>query len=120
MNTAAEEIWAILREVAQSQKESDRIVQEAKQAATGTDTTLGIAERDDFSSDNGGQQINDIDAMFTRLGGRLDDFIRDKVRPSAKPLFHERGIPVYEERLRAQYLVQPTHIPVRKACLCRG
>lgn len=72
MSTTAEEIWAILREVAQSQKETDRKFQETDKKIKAVTTNIG------------------------RLGNRLGDFIEDAVRPAAVRLFQERGIDVHE------------------------
>ncbi|MDO9107300.1 MAG: DUF3782 domain-containing protein [Methylovulum sp.] len=72
MNTAAEEIWAILREVAQSQKETD----------------LKMKETD--------KKIKEMTASIGRLGNKLGDFVEEMVRPAAVRLFREQGIEVHE------------------------
>ncbi|MDD5036474.1 MAG: DUF3782 domain-containing protein [Methylococcaceae bacterium] len=72
MSASADEIWAILRELAQSQKETDRKFQE-------TD-----------------RKIKEVTASIGKLGNRLGDFIEDAVRPAAVRLFRERGIDVHE------------------------
>lgn len=83
MTTVVDDIWIILRELAQSQKETDRKFQE-------TDRKIKemIQETD--------RQINKVNASIGRLGNRLGDFIEDAVRPSAVRLFYERGIEVHE------------------------
>jgi len=83
MSTAADEIWAILREVAESQKETDRKFQ---------DTERLIKE----SSRETDRKIKEVTASIGRLGNRLGDFIEDAVRPAAVRLFQERGIDVHE------------------------
>lgn len=72
MTATADEVWAILREVAESQKETDRRFQE-------TD-----------------KRLKEVTASIGRLGNRLGDFIEDAVRPAAVRLFRERGIDVHE------------------------
>jgi hypothetical protein len=72
MNAAAEEIWAILREVAQSQKETD----------------LKMKETD--------RKIKEMTASIGRLGNKLGDFVEEMVRPAAVRLFREQGIDVHE------------------------
>lgn len=79
MSTTAEEIWAILREVAQSQKETDRKFQETDKKFQETD-----------------KKIKAVTTNIGRLGNRLGDFIEDAVRPAAVRLFQERGIDVHE------------------------
>ena len=72
MSKAADEIWAILREVAESQKETERRFKE-------TDI-----------------KIKEMTANIGRLGNRLGEFIEDAVRPSAVRLFREQGIDIHE------------------------
>lgn len=80
MTTTAEDIWKILRELAESQKETDRKFQE-------TDCRL-----------------KEVTANIGKLGNRLGDFIEDAVRPAAVRLFQERGIEVHEvhQNIRSQ------------------
>ena len=72
MSTAAEDVWAILREVAESQKETDKKFKE---------TDLKIKE---------------MSQSIGKLGNRLGDFIEDALRPAVVRLFQERGIDVHE------------------------
>jgi hypothetical protein len=80
MTTAAEDIWKILRELAESQKETDRKFQE-------TD-----------------RRLKEVTANIGKLGNRLGDFIEDAVRPAAVRLFRERGVEVHEvhQNIRSQ------------------
>jgi hypothetical protein len=79
MSAAAEEIWAILREVAESQKVTERKFQETDLKFQETDRLL--------------KQVGD---KIDKLGSRLGDFVEDAVRPAAVRLFRERGIEVHE------------------------
>ena len=72
MSTPAEEIWAILREVAESQKDTDRRFKETE------------------------LKIKEVTANIGRLGNRLGEFIEEAVRPAAVRLFRERGIEIHE------------------------
>jgi hypothetical protein len=72
MSTPAEEIWAILHELAESQKDTDRRAKETE------------------------QKIKEMTASIGRLGNRLGEFIEEAVRPAAVRLFRERGIEVHE------------------------
>ena len=72
MSTVADDIWAILRELAESQKETDKKFQE---------TDLKIKE---------------VTQSIGKLGNRLGDFIEDALRPSVVRLFQQRGIDVHE------------------------
>lgn len=86
MNTAADDIWAILRELAQSQKETDRRFQE-------TDLKFQETARRFQDTD---RKIKEVTASIGRLGNRLGEFIEDAVRPSAVRLFRNRGVEVHE------------------------
>ena len=72
MNAVTEDIWKILQELAQSQKETDLKFKE---------TAL---------------EIEKVSAMIGRLGNKLGDFVEEMVRPAAVRLFRERGIEVHE------------------------
>lgn len=93
MSTAAEEIWAILREVAQSQKETDRKMQETDRKIQETDRRMQETDRMMQETD---RKIKEVTASIGRLGNKLGDFVEEMVRPAAVRLFHEQGIDVHE------------------------
>jgi hypothetical protein len=93
MNAAAEEIWAILREVAQSQKETDRKMQETAQQMKETDRKMQETDRKMKETD---KKIKEMTTSIGRLGNKLGDFVEEMVRPAAVRLFRERGIDVHE------------------------
>ena len=66
MSTPAEEIWAILREVAETQKETALEFKETERRFKETD-----------------KKIKEVTANIGRLGNRLGEFIEDAVRPAA-------------------------------------
>lgn len=84
--TVADDIWAILREVAQSQKETDRKFQDTDRKFQDTDRKFQDTDR----------KIKEVTTSIGKLGNRLGDFIEDAVRPSAVRLFRERGIDIHE------------------------
>jgi hypothetical protein len=86
MSAVADDIWAILRELAQSQKDTDRKFQETDQRFQDTDRKFQDTDR----------KIKEVTAGIGRLGNRLGDFIEDAVRPAAVRLFQGRGIDVHE------------------------
>jgi hypothetical protein len=104
MSTAIEEIWAILREVAQSQKETahrfqetERMSQETERKFQETDRKFQETDRQFKATDHKLKQESEkLSKALGRLGNRLGDFIEDAVRPSAVRLFQERGIAVHE------------------------
>ncbi len=90
MSTAADEIWAILRELAQSQKETERKFQESERKFQETERLIKESSRETD------RKIKEVTASIGKLGNRLGDFIEDAVRPAAVRLFRERGIAVHE------------------------
>jgi hypothetical protein len=93
MSTVADEIWAILREVAQSQKETDRKYQDTLRSFQETDRKFQETDRKFQETD---KKIKEVSTSIGRLGNRLGDFIEDAVRPAAVRLFQARGIDVHE------------------------
>ena len=86
MSTAADEIWAILRELAQSQKETDRKFQETDRKFQETEKIFQETDR----------KIKEVTSNIGKLGNRLGEFIEDAVRPAVVRLFRQRGIEVHE------------------------
>jgi hypothetical protein len=90
MTTVADDIWAILRELAQSQKETDRKFQETHLMFKETDlmfkeTNLKFKETD--------RKLRELSSLFTTQWGKL---IEALVRPGLLELFRQRGIAVNE------------------------
>ena len=79
MTTAAEDIWAILRELSESQTETDKKFKETDQKFKETDL-----------------KFKEMSQSIGKLGNRLGDFIEDALRPAVVRLFQERGIDVHE------------------------
>lgn len=86
MSAVADDIWAILRELAQSQKDTDRKFQETDRRFQDTDKKFQDTDR----------KIKEVTTSIGKLGNRLGDFIEDAVRPAAVRLFQGRGIDVHE------------------------
>ncbi len=79
MTTTADDVWRILAELAQAQKETERRMQETDRRMQETD-----------------RQIKMVNQQIGKLGNRLGEFVEWQVRPSAVRLFRERGIDVHE------------------------
>jgi len=86
MTTVADDIWAILRELAQSQKETERMFQETERKFQETDRKFQDTDR----------KIQEVAGSIGKLGNRLGEFIEDAVRPAVVRLFQQRGIDVHE------------------------
>ena len=87
MATTAEEVWQLLGELIQSQKESDRRFQEQSQ-----ESDRRFRETERLIK----EQNQRVDEQLGKLGNRLGEFVEWQVRPAAVRLFQERGIDVAE------------------------
>ena len=118
MSATAEEIWVILRELTQSQKETDRKFQETDRKFQETDRKYQEMVRDLFASQKEtdrkfqetdrkfqetdrkfqetDRKIKEVTTAIGRLGNRLGEFVEEMVRPAVVRLFQERGIAVHE------------------------
>jgi len=76
MATTVDEVWQLLGELIQAQKETERLLQEQSQK---TD-----------------RQIQSVNEQIGKLGNQLGEFAEWQVRPAALRLFQERGIAVRE------------------------
>lgn len=93
MSTAADEIWAILREVAEAQKETGRRFKETDRKFQETDRQIKETDRQLKETD---RKVKEVTASVGRLSNRLGDFIEEAAKPAAVRLFRERGIEVHE------------------------
>jgi hypothetical protein len=76
MATKVDEVWQLLGELIQAQKEKERLFQEQSQ--------------------KNDRQIQNVNEQIGKLGNRLGEFAEWQVRPAAVRLFQERGIAVRE------------------------
>jgi len=83
MATTSDEVWRILGELAEAQKETERRLQETEQ----------LLKEQAQATD---RQIRRVNRQIGDLGNRLGEFVEWQVRPAAVRLFQERGIAVYE------------------------
>lgn len=87
MATTSEEVWRILGELAEAQKETERRAQETEQRMEQRfRETEQLLRRQN-------QQLNE---QLGKLGNRLGEFVEWQVRPVVVRLFQERGIAVHE------------------------
>ncbi len=101
MTTTADDVWRILAELAQAQKETERRMQETerilKEQSWETERILKEAsmetERRFQETD---RQIKMVNQQIGKLGNRLGEFVEWQVRPSAVRLFQDRGIDLHE------------------------
>jgi hypothetical protein len=112
MATTADDVWRILGELAEAQKEteallkhqaqeSDRRFQESayllKQQARETQHLLKQqAQESERRRQETDRQIRQVNRQIGDLGNRLGEFVEWQVRPAAIRLFQSRGIAVQE------------------------
>jgi hypothetical protein len=134
MTTTSEEVWQLLRELIESQKETERRFQEAERRFQETERLLKEesqeaerrfqeterllkeesqeTERRFQETDRRFQETERIlkqqsqktDEQIGKLGNRLGEFVEWQIRPSAVALFKARGIEVHE--LQSEVSVQ--------------
>jgi hypothetical protein len=104
MSVEADEIWAILKGLAQSQQEfkeeqkalqaaqveTDRILKELSAEIKETSREIKEVQKETA------REIKAVNTSIGRLSNRLGEFVEEAVRPSAVRLFRERGIDIHE------------------------
>jgi hypothetical protein len=94
MSTVAEEIWEILREVAEGQKENREQILLLRESQKETERIIDKIQRETAREI---QKVNDAtNKSIGRLTNRLGEFVEEAVRPEAVKLFRECGIDVHE------------------------
>jgi hypothetical protein len=89
-NVTLEEVWALFREVAEAQKETDRKFQETDRKFQQTDRWLREQGRETD------RKLKLVTTAIGDLGNRLGEFVEGLVKPAVVRLFQARGIPVHE------------------------
>lgn len=89
MANTADDVWRLLGELTEAQKETERQSQETDRQFQETDRQFQ-ATRNLLTQQN--QQLNE---QLGKLGNRLGEFVEWQVRPAVVRLFQERGIAVH-------------------------
>ncbi len=97
MATTADEVWRLLGELAEAQKETERLFQETDRRFLETDRRSQEADqRLEATQRLIKQQNQHLNEQLGKLGNRLGEFVEWQVRPAVVRLFQERGIAVHE------------------------
>ena len=108
MATTSDDVWRILGELAEAQKETERLLQEQAQETErrSQETERRFQESEQRfqeterllkeQSRETDRQIRRVNRQIGDLGNRLGEFVEWQVRPAAVRLFQDRGIAVYE------------------------
>ena len=83
MTTTSDEVWRLLGELIQAQKETDRILKEQAQ-----ESEKRFQETDRLIK----EQNRQLNQQIGKLGNRLGEFVEWQVRPAAVRLFQQHGI----------------------------
>jgi hypothetical protein len=103
MTTTADDVWAILAELAQAQKETERRFQETDRKFQETDRKFQetVTETDKrFKETN--RQIQRLSKEIGNLGGKWGRFVENMVAPACETIFLDRGIPVHQVSQRVK------------------
>ena len=92
-STTLDEVWALFREVADAQKETDRKFQETDHRFQETDRKF---QETALQIEATNRQIKQISKKIGDLGNRLGEFVEGLVKPAVVRLFQQRGIAVHE------------------------
>ena len=92
-STTLDEVWALFREVADAQKETDRKFQETDHRFQETDRKF---QETALQIEATNRQIKQISKKIGDLGNRLGEFVEGLVKPAVVRLFQARGIAVHE------------------------
>ncbi|MBD2428701.1 DUF3782 domain-containing protein [Phormidium sp. FACHB-1136] len=97
MATTADDVWRLLGELADAQKETERRFQETKRRFQETERRFQESGRQ-FEETRRliTQQNQHLNEQLGKLGNRLGEFVEWQVRPAVVRLFQERGIDVHE------------------------
>ncbi len=87
MATTADEVWRLLGELAEAQRETRRLFQESIQQGDRRFQATEQLIR---------QQNRQLNEQLGKLGNRLGEFVEWQVRPAVVRLFQARGIAVHE------------------------
>jgi len=100
MATTADDVWRLLAELVEAQKETDRKFQE-------TDHQMQETDRKIQETTQTIERVNrQLSQQLGALGGKWGQFVENLVAPACKTLFLERGIPVHQVSQRVKRFEQ--------------
>ena len=103
MTTTADDVWKILAELAQAQKETERIL---KEQSLETQKRFQETDRRMQETDRRMQETDHIVRQLSKeignLGGKWGRFVENMVAPACETIFKSRGIPVHKVAQRVR------------------
>ena len=96
MTTTADDVWKLLAELVEAQKETERCFQETEQRFQETERIL---KEQSLKTD---RQITRLSQEIGNLGGKWGRFVENMVAPACETLFLNRQIPVHQVSQRVR------------------
>ncbi len=96
MTTTADDVWRLLAELIEAQKETERRFQETEHRFQETERILKE------QSQKTDRQITRLSKEIGNLGGKWGRFVENTVAPACETLFLNRGIPVHQVSQRVK------------------
>ncbi len=96
MTTTADDVWRILAELVQAQKETEHQLQETKRILQEEhEKTERQFRETDRRMQETDRRINEVNKQVSNLGGKWGRFVENMVAPACETIFLNRGIPVH-------------------------
>jgi hypothetical protein len=103
MTTTADDVWKLLAELVEAQKETERCFQETERRFQETERRFQETERilkeQSLETD---RQITRLSKEIGNLGGKWGRFVENMVAPACETLFLNREIPVHQVSQRVR------------------
>jgi hypothetical protein len=103
MTTTADDVWKLLAELVEAQKETERCFQETERRFQETEQRFQETERilkeQSLKTD---RQITRLSQEIGNLGGKWGRFVENMVAPACETLFLNRDIPVHQVSQRVR------------------
>ena len=103
MTTTADDVWKLLAELVEAQKETERCFQETERRFQETERRFQETERilkeQSLKTD---RQITRLSKEIGNLGGKWGRFVENMVAPACETLFLNREIPVHQVSQRVR------------------
>ena len=103
MTTTADDVWKLLAELVEAQKETERCFQETERRFQETEQRFQETERilkeQSLKTD---RQITRVSQEIGNLGGKWGRFVENMVAPACETLFLNRDIPVHQVSQRVR------------------
>ncbi|TRV03503.1 MAG: DUF3782 domain-containing protein, partial [Microcystis wesenbergii Mw_MB_S_20031200_S109] len=96
MTTTADDVWRLLAELVEAQKETERCFQETERRFQETERIL---KEQSLKTD---RQITRLSKEIGNLGGKWGRFVENMVAPACETLFLNRQIPVHQVSQRVR------------------